>query len=400
MTRRPAGAETRRDCLDARGYDGYCSCMVYFDYNATTPVLAEVRDAMLPYLSDRWGNASSAHVAGRRSRDAIEEARGHIASLICASRDEIVFTSGATESNQTALRTFLDAGSPVVCSAVEHPSVLSLVDTDGNGGEVALVPVDADGQLVCSELQTRIDQAEQPGLVSLIWANNETGILSPVDCGAEIAKTSGWRVHLDGAQMVGKLPVDVSHVNADYLSLSAHKMYGPPGVGALYVRSGSPHTALIQGLQEKGRRGGTEPVALIVGFGEAARLASLQMADRYKDVLRLRDLLEAGLGKSLSNAIVNGQKNKRLPNTTSVTLAGVDGEVLVSLLSERGFCVSTSSACKSSVPTPSHVLLAMGRSYEDAGATLRISLSHLTGLTFRTCEDAFAVDFSRWRRSS
>jgi len=353
--------------------------MVYLDYNATTPVLPEVRDAMLPYLGDRWGNASSAHVAGKRSRDAIEEARSHIASLICSSPDEIVFTSGATESNQTVLRTFLDAGLPVVCTAVAHPSVLGLVDAEHNGGGEAVIPVDGEGQLVCSELDAMIGQAEQPGLVSLIWANNETGILSPVDGGAECAAAKGWRVHLDGAQMVGKLPVDMSSMTVDYVSASGHKMYGPPGIGALYIREGSPHTPLIQGLQEKGRRGGTESVALVVGFGEAARLARLQMTDRQRNVFRLRESLEAGLQKSVSDAVVNGKEGDRLPNTTSVTLPGVDGEVVASLLSERGFCVSTGSACKSSAPTPSHVLLAMGRTYEDAGSTLRISLSHLTG---------------------
>jgi len=177
--------------------------------------------------------------------------------------------------------------------------------------------------------------------------------------------------------MAGKLPVDISCMSVDYLSLSSHKIYGPQGVGALYVREGSPYTPLICGLQEGGKRGGTEPVALIVGFGEAARLAGLHMEDRRKQVLRLRDCLETDLRGFSNDAVVNGTNGERLPNTTSINLPGVDGEVLASLLSERGVYVSTGSACKSSTPTPSHVLLAMGRSYEDAGSTLRISLSHL-----------------------
>lgn len=352
--------------------------MVYLDYNATTPILSEVRDAMLPYLSGIWGNASSSHVAGRRSREVIEEARGNIASLIGATPDEIIFTSGATESNQTALHAFLDRGLQLVCTSVEHPSVLDLVDTGYCSGVTTVVPVDFYGQLIFSELESAISQLEKTGLVSLIWANNETGIIAPVDRAAALAKEKGWNVHLDGAQIVGRLPVDVSNLNIDYLSLSSHKMYGPAGIGALYIRSGSPYRAMIQGVQEKERRGGTEPTALIVGFGEAARLAAKDMEERKKSVFAMREKLEAGLEHSIPDRIVNGQRIDRIPNTTSVTIPGVDGEVLASLLSERGFCISTSSACKSSAPTPSHVLLAMGHSYENAGSTLRISLSHLT----------------------
>ncbi len=351
--------------------------MTYLDYNATTCPLAAVREAMQSCLSNCWGNASSAHSVGQRSRELVENAREHVAALIGASPGEIVFTSGATESNQTVLRTFLDAGLSVATSAVEHQSVLSVLEERSGGQERALISVGSEGTVDCTELLTRMGTTEQPGLVSLIWANNETGILSPVERVAEIVSQAEWRLHLDGAQMVGKLPVDVSALNVDYLSLSAHKIYGPQGIGALYVRNGAPYAPLLSGTQERGRRGGTEPVALVAGFGEAAKLAAQQMAEREAGVRELRDHLEAELLGQFDGAVINGAAVERLPNTSSVTFPGVDAEVLTALLSDREIYVSTGSACKSSAPTPSHVLLAMGLAYSDAAATLRISLSHL-----------------------
>lgn len=350
--------------------------VIYLDYNATTPVILEVQEAMLPHFGNSCGNASSAHAMGRKSREAVENARSYVASLIGATPNEIVFTSGATESNQAVLRTFMAAGQSTVCSAVEHQSVVSVIESQAGVQDGNLIPVDVDGQLDCTRLATEI-QERTPGLLSLIWANNETGVLSPVTRASVIAKERGWRVHLDGAQMCGKLPVDITCIDVDYLSVSAHKIYGPQGVGALYVREDAPFAPLLTGTQERGLRGGTEPVPLIVGFGEAARLAGLHIEDRQAKVGRLRKRLESDLRATSEDIVVNGMNVERLPNTTSVTFPGIDGEVLSSLLSEREIYVSTGSACKSSAPTPSHVLLAMGRSYEDAGSTLRISLSHL-----------------------
>ena len=349
--------------------------MTYLDYNATTPVLPEVVEAMLPYFSENWGNPSSPHAAGKDARSAVERARSQVAALLGVTPGEIIFTSGATESNQTILRAFAADGLPVIFSTVEHQSVLSaLTDNDGIAAET--VDVDTTGQVDVPAINERTGRGGS-GLLALIWANNETGIVSPVREASLCAKEHGWNVHLDGAQIAGKLPIDAASTEADYVALSAHKIYGPKGIGALYVRQGSPFRCLLHGTQESGRRGGTESVPLIVGFGEAARLARRDLDERCRTVRELRDRLESEILRMLEGASVNGQGVDRLPNTASVRITGVDADVLVSLLSERDICISSGSACKSSAPTPSHVLLAMGHSYEDAGATIRISLSHL-----------------------
>ena len=350
--------------------------MVYLDHNATTPLLPEACDAMLPFMLHHWGNASSPHAFADEPRKAVAEARASVAELIGARPSEVVFTSGATESNQAVLDSFLGQGKSVIGSSVEHSSILTMLRSPGLASPAPLVPVSAQGAIDLQELQ-RILEDSCPALISAIWVNNETGIISPVEDVVEQSHRAGAMVHLDAAQAAGKIPVDVENVRADYVSLSAHKVHGPKGIGALFVREGAEFRPLLHGAQERGRRGGTEAVPLIVGFGMAARAAREKLEERQTTTLRLRDSFESRLLASFPEAVVNGRGAPRVTNTSSVTFPGTDGEILVALLSQRGVYVSNGSACKASSPTPSHVLLAMGRSYEDSGATVRFSFSSL-----------------------
>lgn len=360
--------------------------MINLDHNATTPLLDPVRDAMMPFLWEAHGNPSSPHSAGTRAKQAVGEARSAVAALIGAKAAEIVFTASATEANHTAITGALrsaEARDParrgLVVSAVEHPATLLLAeDLARRGYPVSVIPVDGAGRLDLGALAAAV--GPQTAVVSVLWANNETGVLSPVAEVAAIAHAAGALFHTDAVQAAGRIPVRIDAAGADLLTLSAHKMHGPKGAGALFVRKGADITPLIHGHQERGRRGGTENVAALVGFGVAARLAAEALAaDAGGAMAAVRDRLERGVLARWPGAKVNGAGAERLPNTSSIRFADaagrpVDAEELLMRLDRAGVLVSMGAACASGGNAPSHVLTAMGLSAADAAATLRFSL--------------------------
>ncbi len=359
--------------------------MIYLDNNATTPLVPEVRDAMLPHLFERYGNPSSPHALGMAAKQAVGEARGRVAGLIGAASAEILFTASATEANHTAILGTLRALSEaaparrhLVTTAVEHPSTLMLVqDLERRGWRVTILPVDGTGSIALTDLRAAV--THETALVSVMWANNETGTVLPVAEAAGIACAAGALFHTDAVQAAGRLPIDVKAIDADLLTLSAHKMHGPKGVGALYVRKGTPFAPLIHGHQERHRRGGTENVPAIVGFGAAAVLAQASVADTA-GIAALRDRLESGILARWPGSRVNGTGAERLPNTTNIRFADpqgrpVDAEELLMRLDRAGIAVSMGAACASGGNEPSHVLTAMGLSGAEAAASLRFSLS-------------------------
>lgn len=345
--------------------------MVYVDFNATTPVLPEVLDTMHPFFFGQWANPSSPYPFAREAADSIEKARVQVAMLIGAQPEEILFTSCATESNQTVL--YGGAGT-IATSTVEHSSINEFLK---GRDDVLFIPVDSKGLLDLNKLDSVLSE-KQVGLVSVIWANNETGVISPIHEIAELCKKHSVLFHSDAVQAAGKINIDVDAMGVDFLSLSAHKIYGPKGIGALYIRDGSPFKPLLVGAQENGRRGGTESVPLIVGFSKAAELATTELVQRASQTAQVRDLLEQNILKNCPDSTVNGSTEHRLPNTTNIHFPGVDSDMLVQLLGKQGVMVSSGSACKSSAITPSHVLQAMGQPYEKAGEAIRFSVSHLT----------------------
>ncbi len=343
--------------------------MIYLDYNATTPVHPEVRDAMLPFLEGEWGNPSSTYAFGARVRKAVETAREQVAELLGAQPWEVVFTSCATESNNTAINAALKANGSkrhVVTSAVEHSSVLRHCRAlEREGGRVTYLPVDRDGLLRMSDLEAAI--TSDTALVSLMWANNETGVLFPISEIAQFCRARGVLFHCDAVQAAGKVPIDVGTVPVDYLSITGHKLHAPKGVGALFVRRKAPFTALLHGgHQERGRRGGTESVPLLVALGKAAELALRGVADYDARVRPLRDRLEAGLLAGIPETERNGHAALRLANTSNLTFRGVASEALLLLLDQEGICASTGSACLADSDEPSHVVRAMK---PDSGAS-------------------------------
>lgn len=348
----------------------------YLDYNATAPLLPEARDAMLAFLGPP-ANPSSAHREGARARAALEEARAEVAALVGAAPSEIVFTSGATEANNLALRGVLEAagaGAALVTTAVEHASVLETARALGaRGAAVRIVPVDREGRVRPDDVVAAADGA---ALASVGLANGEVGTVAPV---AEIAAAlcpRGVAVHTDAAQAVGRIPVDVRALGVDLLSLSAHKLGGPPGVGALWVAPGRACVPqLTGGAQERGRRAGTESIAAIVGFGAAVRVARRRLAATSAAARRLTERLWAGLRARVPDVVLNGPADgPRLPNTLNVSIPGCAGESLVVLLDLAGFAVSAGSACAAGAVEPSHVLLAMGRDPDEARCGLRLSV--------------------------
>ncbi|MGH9469363.1 MAG: cysteine desulfurase family protein [Terriglobia bacterium] len=352
---------------------------IYVDNNATTPVAPEVFEAMKPYLAGEFGNASSIHWYGQRARAAVEEARESVARLINAQPSEIVFTSGGTESDNAALFGAADTpgrgGAPhVITSAIEHHAVLySAKALEKRGVRVSFVPADENGVLDLSPIEGSI--TPETVLVSVMHANNELGTIQPVEEIGRIARRHGVPLHTDAVQAAGKTPVDVKALGASLLSLSAHKIYGPKGVGALYVRKGTPfHPLIFGGHHERDRRGGTENVAGIVGFGKAAELALEHGAEEARQITALRDRLERGLLKSMSGISVNGARALRVPNTSSISFEGVEGEGLVISLDLAGIACSTGAACSSGSVEPSHVLSAIGLSRDKARSTVRFSL--------------------------
>ena len=338
--------------------------MIYWDNNATTPLAPEVLEAMLPYLRENFYNPSAAYAAGRQVREAIDTAREHVAALVGADASEIIFTSGGTEASNAALSQF----SHVLTLATEHPATLRTAR-----GEAA--PVLANGQADLPEWRELLPGHDG---ASFAWANHETGVIQPVRSLANAAKQAGARVHVDLVQAAGKLPIALHDYAIDFASLSAHKLHGPKGVGALYVRMGTPcEPFLTGGAQEDYRRAGTENVAGIIGFGKAAELA-LQAAETYAALDSLRNRFVNALTAEGIEVCVNGGAAPRLPHVLNMRVPGVSAESLFLLLEPAGFLCSTGSACTSAEPHPSHVLLSMGLSDKQVRESLRFSLSRYT----------------------
>jgi cysteine desulfurase len=336
--------------------------MIYLDHNATTPVLPEVLEAMMPYLTTEWGNPSSTYKFGAKVKSVIETAREQVADLIGAHPLEIIFTSCATESNNAAIHASLKANPSkrhIVTSAVEHSSVLNYcMALEKEGYRVTYLPVDHDGLLKPANLENAI--GDETSIVSLMWANNETGVLFPVKEIAEICRSRGVLYHCDAVQAAGKIEMDVRKLPVDYLSLTGHKFHAPKGIGALYVRRKTPFSPLIYGgHQERNLRGGTESVPLIVGIGKAAELTAKRLPNYDREVRLLRDALEEGILKMIPNTELNGHKTQRLANTTNVTFHGIESEALLILLDQEGICASSGSACLADSAEPSHVIKAM-----------------------------------------
>ena len=352
--------------------------VIYVDNNATTQVAPEVLEEMLPYFNEYYGNPSSMHTFGGMVERKIIEARQRLAELLGASPDEIIFTSSGTESDSTAIRAAILSNPDkkhIVTSRVEHPAIKNLFEyLSKNGYRVTFVPVDRKGRLDLDYLYKNL--AEDTAIVSIMWANNESGVIFPIEEIGGVLKEKEIVFHTDAVQTIGKIPIDLKNVDVDMLSLSGHKFHGPKGVGALYVRKGTKYSPfLIGGHQEKGRRGGTENVASIIGLGKASKLAAASLSDKSIRVKRLRDKLEAELLNLIPNAIVNGDRENRLPNTTSIAFEYVEGESILLLMDEYGICASSGSACTSCSLEPSHVLRAMGVPFTAAHGSIRFSLS-------------------------
>jgi cysteine desulfurase len=365
--------------------------MIYLDHNATTPVLPEVFADMEPYFRREWGNPSSSYRFGSKLKSAIETAREQVAELIGASPLEIVFTSGGTESDNTALHVMLRADLTkrhLITSAVEHSAVLTFCrGLEPMGFRITYLPVDRDGLLSLADLEAAITP-ETAG-VSLMWANNETGVLFPVEEIAALCRSRGLLFHCDAVQAVGKIPIDLRKVPIDYLAITGHKFGAAKGVGALYVRRKAPFTPFIQGgHQERGRRGGTESVPLLVGLGTAAAIARKKLSAFERTVRPLRDSLENAILTAIPGVAVNGHPTQRLANTTNLHFPGLESEALLLLLDQAGLCASSGSACLADSPDPSHVISAM-KPGPAARQSIRFSLgSQTTAPEIRAAADA------------
>jgi cysteine desulfurase len=354
---------------------------VYLDYAATTPLRPEVREAMLAVLGDRWGNPSSVHRWGREARAVLEDARARFAAVIGASPAEIVFTRGGTEADNLAIlgRAGADGSRAVAVSAIEHKAVLASARAlAADGGTVRTVPVDAHGRVDLDAL-AEIVRADRPAVVSVMWANNEAGAIQPVEQVAAICAEAGVAFHTDAVQALGKLPVRLDAVPVALAAFSAHKLGGPRGTGALFVRRGTQlHPLLHGGGQERGMRSGTEDVAAAVGFAVAAELAEAERETVMARIAALRDRLEAGLCERVPGLRVNAAGAPRLPTISNVSAPGADAEMLLMALDLEGIAASSGSACSSGAVEPSHVLTAMGVPADVAGPSVRFSLGRET----------------------
>ena len=352
--------------------------VIYVDNNATTQVAPEVMEEMLPYFHDLYGNPSSMHTFGGQVEQKLRQAREKVASLIGATPDEIVFTSCGSESDNTAIRSAI-ASYPdrkhIITTRVEHPAIKNLCEyLSKHGYRVTYLPVDRQGRLNLDHLHKSL--SNDTAIVSIMWANNETGVVFPIEEIAQVVRERGIVFHTDAVQAVGKIPVNVQEVPVDMLSLSGHKIHAPKGVAALYVRRGAKFSPfLIGGHQERGRRGGTENVASIIGLGRACELAAGHIKEESGRVRYLRDKLENEILKRVPNAMVNGERKHRLPNTTSISFEYVEGEAILLMMNEFGICASSGSACTSGSLEPSHVLRAMGVPFTAAHGSIRFSLS-------------------------
>lgn len=356
---------------------------IYLDHSATTPVRDEVIDAMSPFWRGAFGNAGSVHAYGREARRAVDDARDRVAALINADPREIVFTSGGTESDNLAIRGVLECRQAgrhrVLVSAVEHHAVshAAAYAVKSCGAELVEIPVDSDGIVRMDVLQAELDG--RTALVSIMHANNETGTVQPVEEIAALCNERGVLFHCDTVQSAGKLPIDVQQWPVSLLAISGHKLYGPKGIGACFVRTGIELAAQsVGGAQERERRAGTENVPGIVGLGMACALAQREMAEATARIASLRDQLEAAISAHVDGARFNGSRIHRLPTIANVAFADVDGESLVLALDVEGIAVSSGAACTSGSLEPSHVLLAMGLSYKDAQSAIRFSLGMQT----------------------
>ncbi|MDH4320148.1 MAG: cysteine desulfurase NifS [Desulfobulbaceae bacterium] len=355
--------------------------VVYMDNNATTRVAPEVLEVMLPYFSELYGNPSSMHTFGGQVGGKVAAARKQIAVLIGADSEELVFTSCGTESDSTAILSALQSFPEkrhIVTTRVEHPAVKNLCEhldkLTGHKHKVTMLPVAADGTIDLKQYEESL--TDETAIVSVMWANNETGVIFPIAEMAEIAKARGILFHTDAVQAVGKIAIDLAKVPVDFLSISGHKLHAPKGIGVLYVRKGTPFVPfMIGGHQEHGRRGGTENVAAIVGLGKACAMAAQKMAEENTRVRALRDRLEEGLLAAIPNSILNGHKTARLPNTSNISFEYVEGEAILLHLDRFGICASSGSACTSGSLEPSHVLRAMGVPFTAAHGSIRFSLS-------------------------
>ncbi|MFC2057191.1 cysteine desulfurase NifS [Chloroflexota bacterium] len=355
---------------------------VYLDYAATTPTHPDVVETMLPYFTEVFGNPSSIYSYGQETKRAVEEARTKVASLIGARGEEIVFTSGGTEADNSALKGVAFAneskGNHIITSSIEHHAVMETCKfLEKRGFSVTYLPVDENGLVVPDDVRRAI--TDKTILVSVMHANNEMGTIEPIAEIAGISKEAGIYFHTDAVQTVGHIPVDVNELRVDLLSMSAHKLCGPKGIGALYIRKGTKLTPLMHGgEQERSRRASTENVPGIVGFGKAVEFAQREMSKEIERLTGLRDWLISGLLERIDHICLNGHPTMRLPNNVNISVDYVEGESMLLNLDLEGICVSTGSACSSSSLEPSHVLLAMGLSHEQAHGSLRLSLGKWT----------------------
>ena len=352
--------------------------VVYVDNNATTKVAPEVLEVMMPYFSDYYGNPSSMHFFGGQVQRKVNEAREKVADLLRADASEIVFTSCGTESDNAAILGTVDSYPEkrhFVTSRVEHPAVGNVATyLTRKGYKVNELSVDREGQLDLDELKEAL--TDQTAVVSIMYANNETGVIFPVEKIGEIVKSKGIPFHTDAVQTAGKIPLDMKKSTVDMLSISGHKLHAPKGIGVLFIRKGTKFSPfLIGGHQEKGRRGGTENVPYIVALGKACELARKNMNDENMRVKALRDYLEQRILEKIPNTLVNGDRSNRLPNTLNASFEYVEGESILLLLSDLGICASSGSACTSGSLEPSHVLRAMGVPFTAAHGSIRFSLS-------------------------
>jgi cysteine desulfurase len=355
---------------------------IYLDYAATTPTHPEVAKAMLPYFTEVFGNPSSIYSHGQEAKGAIDEARIHLAELIGAWNEEIIFTSGGTEADNFAIKGVAFANKNkrdhVITSSIEHHAVIETCKfLEKRGFNVTYLPVDEYGLVDPEDVKKAI--TNKTILISVMHANNEVGTIEPIDEIGKIAKEAGIYFHTDAVQTVGHIPVDVNELGVDLLSMSAHKLYGPKGIGALYIRKGTKLTSFIHGGEQERRwRAGTENVPGIVGLGRAAELARQKISEEAERLACLRDKLIKGIMERIDHTYLNGHPSRRLPNNVNVSVDFVEGESMLLNLDLEGICASTGSACSSSSLEPSHVLLAMGLSHEHTHGSLRLTLGKWT----------------------
>ncbi len=355
---------------------------IYMDYAATTPMLPEVAEAMQPYFSRKYGNPSSIHSMGQEARDAVEHARSQVAALIACRPENVVFTGGGTESDNHAIKGVCLAGrgkrNHIITTAIEHHAVLNTCNYMKElGFDVTVAPVDRYGMVDPDDIKKAI--TAKTLLVSVMHANNEVGAIQPIEQIGNITRQAGVYFHVDAVQTAGHLPIDVDRMGIDLLSASAHKLYGPKGVGMLFVRAGTRIVPLLHGgEQENERRAGTENVAGIAGFGRAAEIARAEMGKESDRLLECRDrLIDTVMGR-VADAYLNGHRTSRLPNNTNFSFDFIEGEAILMYLDAEGICASTGSACSSTSSEPSHVLLALGIPVERARGSVRFSLGRWT----------------------